>query len=335
MNTITEGMITQRKLQPHGVRNYRKLPRSHFSDPPTEVEILVNSESNPWLKDYKSYSSIMDNPLQPSKSYEQSSPQNQLQSLIHQEDTQNQVKMVNLASVLLPLYIYPSLNTTWSSIYTSITSNPSLSFDIIINPNSGPGSAAYPDSSYVTGIAQLNSYDNAKLIGYVPTNWAARDIEDVKADIDTYAGWGTYAGSDIHVDGIFFDEAVSQYNESNYEYMSTVTAYARSLNLPTIVFNPGAVSAPEYYALADTIVAFENSASAWTEQVRGWTGDQYWGNSAVMMYGFTGDEAAQKALVDTLKATDVGSLFISSQPFNTAYSEVSGLWEDFCEALAA
>jgi hypothetical protein len=55
---------------------------------------------------------------------------------------------------------------------------------------------APPASEYITGVSTLNSYANAHTIGYVRTNWADRDIDDVKQDIEVYSQWASYSGSD-------------------------------------------------------------------------------------------------------------------------------------------
>ncbi|CEL11148.1 hypothetical protein ASPCAL14253 [Aspergillus calidoustus] len=51
-----------------------------------------------------------------------------------------------------------------------------------------------PASEYITGVTTLNSYANAHTVGYVRTNWADRDINDVKQDIDVYSQWASYSG---------------------------------------------------------------------------------------------------------------------------------------------
>lgn len=57
----------------------------------------------------------------------------------------------------------------WANVYSNISANPTENFTIVVNPSSGPGSTQYPNSDYVAGIAQLNSYSNVQILGYVDT----------------------------------------------------------------------------------------------------------------------------------------------------------------------
>ncbi|KAL4877936.1 Spherulation-specific family 4 [Aspergillus karnatakaensis] len=96
--------------------------------------------------------------------------------------------------VILPLYTWPS-DTTWDPVYDALAAYPDVDFYVIVNPNSGPGSSSPPASEYVTGVETLNSYPNAHTLGYVRTNWANRDINEVKADIEVYSQWAAFSGS--------------------------------------------------------------------------------------------------------------------------------------------
>lgn len=92
-------------------------------------------------------------------------------------------------SVLLPLYIYPTPGA-WTPVYNAVAANASVHWQIVINPNSGPGPAnTYPNSDYITAISKLNSYKNVELIGYTPTNYTNRPYANVTQDIRTYAYW--------------------------------------------------------------------------------------------------------------------------------------------------
>jgi len=98
-----------------------------------------------------------------------------------------------------------------------------------------------------------------------------------------------------------------------------------------IIFNPGAIPDSRFYTLADTIVAFENSWTAWSEQVLGWIGAEWYNKTAVVVHDFNGTVADQEAFADELKGDGLGSLFISTQ---SNYNETSALWTQFCEAMS-
>ncbi|KAL2839042.1 Spherulation-specific family 4 [Aspergillus pseudodeflectus] len=101
---------------------------------------------------------------------------------------------VAATGVILPLYTWPS-EGAWDPVYDALAAYPEVDFYVIVNPSSGPGDSSPPASEYITGVTTLNSYANAHTVGYVRTNWADRDINDVKQDIDVYSQWATYSGS--------------------------------------------------------------------------------------------------------------------------------------------
>jgi hypothetical protein len=102
------------------------------------------------------------------------------------------VASVSGTGVILPLYTWPS-EGAWDPVYDALAAYPEVDFYVIVNPSSGPGDSSPPASEYVTGVTTLNSYANAHTIGYVRTNWADRDIDDVKQDIDIYSQWASYS----------------------------------------------------------------------------------------------------------------------------------------------
>ncbi|KAJ5702320.1 CAZyme family GH135 [Penicillium malachiteum] len=175
--------------------------------------------------------------------------------------------VVSSTSILLPLYEWPTDNTTWAPVYEAAVAHPEIHFQVIVNPDSGPGDTQYPESEYVSAVAQLNTYSNVQVLGYIPTEYATRDISDVESDISTYSGWAKYKKQNITVDGIFFDEAPNTNDTSKISYMTEISKFARAENLTSIVFNPGTKlddgSVNGYFDAADLIVEFENSYDTW------------------------------------------------------------------------
>jgi hypothetical protein len=117
---------------------------------------------------------------------------------------------------------------------TRITTNPRLNFTVIVNPNSGPGTTAYPDSAYIAGVKQLNTYPNVQTVGYVHISYTARPIADVLKDVSIYSGWNTPSVKNnvnrgaLAVNGIFFDETPNNYNTSTWTYLNTINAAVKS-----------------------------------------------------------------------------------------------------------
>lgn len=50
--------------------------------------------------------------------------------------------IVSSTSILIPLYVWPEDITTWDPVYNTASENPDIEFQVIINPNSGPGDSS-------------------------------------------------------------------------------------------------------------------------------------------------------------------------------------------------
>jgi hypothetical protein len=158
--------------------------------------------------------------------------------------------------ILLPLYIYPNWYDKnkygWKQV---IIAAKKVSIVAIINPNSGPNNSP-PNADYQQGIKDLHQA-GVKIVGYVPSNYAKRDLQAVKADIDLYTKY-------FQVDGIFIDEATSDSEKSSY-YQQLYT-YIKSRSVAhNVIINPG-VNIDESYIsqqVADVVVTFENYQKNW------------------------------------------------------------------------
>ena len=175
--------------------------------------------------------------------------------------------MVNLAAykpyIIVPLYLYPSPGA-WQPLYDQISGNPDVNFQIIVNPSDGPGTAvgAAPEQNWIDTMATLNSKPNVNTVGYVHVSWCARDAAEITSEIDAYASWSSYPNADIHVGGIFFDEAPDNDAADMVSYMNDVSSHARlqfkDRPSSTLVYNPGCPVPAVYYEQADIIVTFED-----------------------------------------------------------------------------
>lgn len=88
-----------------------------------------------------------------------------------------------------------------------------------------------PNDDYLPAIQKLNTYPNARTVGYVRTGYANqagdRPLSDVLRDIDTYSGWAN-SSQGIGMHGIFFDEAPSEYTAEVADYMRQANEAART-----------------------------------------------------------------------------------------------------------
>lgn len=109
---------------------------------------------------------------------------------------------------------------------SSLNAYPQLQFVIIINPNSGPGSAPWwPNEDYVREVPKLNRFANVQTVGYVRTDYRRRPLHEVFQDIEKYERWSLDFGyKDLFVSGIFFDETPNVYSEECHAYLCAVTS---------------------------------------------------------------------------------------------------------------
>jgi len=227
--------------------------------------------------------------------------------------------------ILLPLYVYPTSDASaWSPVTSAIAAYPSVQWQIIINPDSGPGSSQYPDSNYIAGISELNGYGNVQTLGYVDTAHATRALADVESDINVYAGWADYTGANIGVDGIFFDDATTGTTDADYTYMHSASSYAYD-KIPTdttyVVFNPGTLSPTRYFNYADTIVEFEGTYANYAGQTTIDTfPDGYLDQSAILIHDTPTTATNIGSLVSTMIANGINATYFT---YDCCYNSLS------------
>ncbi|KAL1986696.1 hypothetical protein VTN96DRAFT_5901 [Rasamsonia emersonii] len=174
------------------------------------------------------------------------------------------------STVFVPLYVYPAPGA-WTPLEEVVKSHPDVNFTVVINPGNGPGPNPLPDANYTREIPNLASYDNVRLLGYVATTYATRNISLVRKDIETYAAWPTQsANRSLAVNGIFFDETPQQFDANALAYFQELTALVKqSKGLGPenfVVHNPGAVPDPRYLPTADSTVVFEDTYETFVQR---------------------------------------------------------------------
>ncbi|KAL4782043.1 Spherulation-specific family 4 [Aspergillus varians] len=174
------------------------------------------------------------------------------------------------AKVFVPLYVYPAPGA-WDPLVNVISAHPDVNFTVVVNPGSGPGPNPLPDGNYTQEIPRLTAHDNVRVLGYVATTYAKRNISLVRNDIETYAAWpAVSANPKLAVRGIFFDETPQQYHDDDLAYLEELNAIVRNtlgLRPDNFVFhNPGAVPDPRYLSTADSTVVFEATYDLFQER---------------------------------------------------------------------
>jgi hypothetical protein len=110
----------------------------------------------------------------------------------------------------------------------SISAHPDVNFTVVINPGNGPGPDSLPDANYTREIPTLSSYENVRLLGYVYTSYAKRNVSAIRKDIQTYADWPTNSSNpNLAVQGIFFDETPQQYEAQTLTYLQGLTDFVK------------------------------------------------------------------------------------------------------------
>jgi hypothetical protein len=145
--------------------------------------------------------------------------------------------------LLVPLYVYPG--AAWDQVMSAASKVGTIA---IVNPYNGP-LAKGPDSAYKTYMQRMVAA-GVEQVGYVYTSWGARNINDVKADIDLYASM--YPG----ITGIFFDEASS--SASDIPFYREAYNHVIRKGWKNSILNPGVAPAPGYLDISSNIVIFEN-----------------------------------------------------------------------------
>lgn len=144
--------------------------------------------------------------------------------------------------MLIPAYIYPSAGSGWDDIIAR-----SRGVGIVV-ANIDSGASTDVNSDYAAVI------ERAKAVGvdvyiYVPTNYAATPVADVKGHMDDYVGWYDPAG-------FFIDQ--SSPTVDDLAYYAEIYAHAGDRG---VVLNFGAFPAEELMAACDIAVVYENGVA--------------------------------------------------------------------------
>ncbi|TKA79115.1 hypothetical protein B0A55_02408 [Friedmanniomyces simplex] len=228
--------------------------------------------------------------------------------------------MVNYGFILVPLYIYP-VPSAWDALFTAAATYPSVTFRAVINPDSGPGDTACPNSDFVAAMSALNTHPNIQTLAYVHTaarydcgptgTWicpCTQPLSALEANISRYQNWNDAASNgcdvtaDVHLDGIFFDEAPSDGNCTSY--MSDATSFAKTTLTrgSTVLFNAGQAVDATFWGIADYINVLEDTEAAYDNaNIGALDGEgEYHAQSTVILYDYSDGPAVLERDVGTL-----------------------------------
>jgi len=228
--------------------------------------------------------------------------------------------------VLIPLYSYPNWYDSDSYIWDDVASAASrVSITAIINPENGPFGCP-PNSDYQYGLADLRA-GGVEILGYVYTNYAARDLAAVKADVDLY-------DQCFNIDGIFFDEASS--NDSALPYYTDLYTYVKSKpNLDKVFLNPGTHTDEGYISTpaGDTAVIFESQSTDWTSYNPDAYVSSYPPHRTAMLAYDTPDADTACAQINLARQRGVGYVYLTDDDLTNPWDSLPTFWTAEIECI--
>jgi len=232
--------------------------------------------------------------------------------------------------VMVPLYTYPSWFDPEAYIWDDIAAaQAEVPVTAVINPNNGP--TEVPNSDYLVGVGDLEAA-GVTMIGYVFTSFGSRPLDDVKADIDTWASsWQPW------VTGIFFDESAS--SAAEVEYYGELYDYVHAQpELDLVVTNQGTTADESYLSrpAADVVLSFENFESEWP----GWSVADYASNYRRSRFSMLAHEVPDALTMEADAALapvrNYGYVYLTDDLLiPNPWDDLPGFWEAEVDALAA
>ncbi|MEZ4866386.1 MAG: spherulation-specific family 4 protein [Caldilineaceae bacterium] len=232
--------------------------------------------------------------------------------------------------ILLPLYRYPEWWDSAAYIWDDVAAaNARVPITVIINPNDGPDGGP-PLDDFVRGMSDLRA-GGVRMIGYIPTNYGARDINAVMADVDLYDTHFAAHG----VTGIFFDEVTDSADKLAY-YEQLYTYVKAKANLDEVFLNPGAPFDEGYLTrpAGDTVVLFEDAGSNWpTYEADAFVANYPATRFVALIHGTSTDFALIRSYVDLAVGRNIGYLYITDDGLPNPWDSLPSFWDDLLAYL--
>ena len=228
-------------------------------------------------------------------------------------------------TALVPAYFYPTGAGagSWDRLCRAARSIP---IQAVINPASGPGTSA--DPNYVATVARFRGA-GGRVLGYVHTSYGAREIGQVKSDIQAYLKM-------YDVDGFFVDEMST--NPLQVAYYSGLYAFIKHQKQALeVVGNPGTNTNESYVKsrTADRLVIFEGPADRFEEHLPSrWVLHYRRQRFAQVIYGTATAKEMLRVLARSVQV-NASAVFISDGSGSNPYNRLPSYWEQEVSALKA
>src|SRR5262249_40777508 len=220
-----------------------------------------------------------------------------------------------------PAYFYPTSAgmNAWQRLMEAASK---VRVVAIANVDSGPGDQL--DQGYSLVIRKANER-GLKVIGYISTDYASRDLDKVKNEMDRWV----HFYPTIH--GFFFDHQSPHAQDVNY-YLE-LRNYARfkiKNKEALIVTNPGAICDEEYFAkdVSDVTCIFASPENV--EQFnppilrKNYSPTRF----AILPYHITSAQAMRQIIRDAI-VKRIGYVYISDGPrTNNNWGQLPSYWDD-------
>ena len=243
-------------------------------------------------------------------------------------------RVVLSPGVLVPSYFYPGTGGPggagdgWAAMTSAASTVP---ITAILNPNSGPGSAA--DANYQNAITNLENA-GGKVVAYVFTDYGNAPQSTVMTEVSTYI---TQYGSLI--DGFFLDGMST--DPARVPYYTTLYSDIKALG-PTyqVVGNPGTTTTQDYLQAADTLLTYENNnavQSYLTSEPAPWVSAQSPGHFANVVYNqpdVQGSDSMQADVNRAFSHDNAGYLYVTERTGANPYSQLPSYWDQEVAAIA-
>jgi hypothetical protein len=187
---------------------------------------------------------------------------------------------------------------------------------VIINPNSGPDTAANSDFANLVTSVKKNSTVTT-VLGYVPTTYGIRNTSQVLSDIDAYYQFYPM------IDGIFLDEGSTSCDNTNLTNYNSYDARVKSKDsLGFTVLNWGAVGSECYLinTTIDTYCTFEDNYNTYMSAAvnpPAWTSNYdpsaFWN----IVHSAPNVKTSVQAAVSLAKTRRAGYFYITDAVYNT------------------
>lgn len=95
-----------------------------------------------------------------------------------------------------------------------------------MNPDTGPGSGAWPSAEYLSAMKVLHRHQNVQALGYIETAGGSRNPSLIRAEIDLYAGWFNRS-TELGLHGIYFDHTPAKSDNYTQSYLANISNIVR------------------------------------------------------------------------------------------------------------